>query len=42
MSEFNELKEKYATEVKERWNETDAYKESEQKQLDMMMYNGIY
>ena len=31
MSEFNELKEKYATEVKERWNETDAYKESEQK-----------
>lgn len=31
MSEINELKEKYATEVKERWNETDAYKESERK-----------
>ena len=31
MSEINEIKEKYAAEVKERWKETDSYKESEQK-----------
>lgn len=31
LSEINELKEKYAAELKERWGETDAYKENEQK-----------
>lgn len=31
MSALNEMKKKYATEVRERWGETESYRESEQK-----------
>lgn len=31
MSEINEAKEKYAEEIKERWGETEAYKQSQKK-----------